>query len=65
MKLAYERLIASGVGNLHYLPGETQLGDDGEGTVDGSHPTDLGFFRMAEAYGKVIEPLFRETVGTH
>ena len=65
LKSAYEHLIASGVRNLHYLPGETQLGDDGEGTVDGSHPTDLGFFRMAEAFGKVIEPLLRETVGAH
>ncbi len=65
LKSAYEHLIASGVRNLHYLPGETQLGDDGEGTVDGSHPTDPGFFRMAEAFGKVIEPLLRETVGAH
>ncbi len=59
----YERLIGSGVRKLYYLPGETQLGDDGVGTVDGSHPTDLGFFRMAEAFGKVIEPLLQETVG--
>ena len=29
LKSAYERLIASGVRNLHYLPGEPQLGDDG------------------------------------
>ncbi len=65
LRSAYERLIQSGVRNLYYLPGETQLGDDGEGTVDGSHPTDLGFFRMAEAFGKVIEPLLRETVGAH
>jgi lysophospholipase L1-like esterase len=57
LKSAYERMIAAGVKNLHYLPGETQLGDDGEGTVDGSHPTDLGFFRMADAFGKVLEPL--------
>ena len=43
LKAAYDRLKADGVGNLHYLPGETQLGEDGEDTVDGSHPTDLGF----------------------
>ena len=60
LKAAYERLMASGVKNLHYLPGDPQLGDDGEGTVDGSHPTDLGFFRMAEAFGKVLEPLLRD-----
>lgn len=65
LKSAYDRLVASGVKNLHYLPGEPQLGDDGEGTVDGSHPTDLGFFRMADAFGKVLEPLLREPEGYH
>ncbi len=63
LKSAYDRLIASGVKNLHYLPGEAQLGEDGEGTVDGSHPTDLGFFRMAEAFGTVLEPILREPAG--
>ncbi len=31
------------------------LGEDGEGTADGSHPRDLGAMRMAE----VLEPLVR------
>lgn len=61
LKAAYERLLAAGAKNLHYLPGEPQLGDDGEGTVDGSHPTDLGFFRMAEVFGKMLEPLLPST----
>lgn len=43
--------------NLHYLAGEGQLGADGEDTVDGSHPTDLGFLRMADEFGKVLGPL--------
>jgi len=60
LKAAYDRLKAAGVGNLHYLTGETQLGDDGEDTVDGSHPTDLGFYRMASAFGKVLAPLLGE-----
>ena len=60
LKAAYDRLKAAGVGNLHYLTGETQLGDDGEDTVDGSHPTDLGFYRMADAFGKVLAPLLGE-----
>lgn len=57
LKVAFDRLQASGVQGLHYLPGDTQLGDDGEGTVDGSHPTDLGFSRMADAFGAVLGPL--------
>ena len=49
LRAAYERLTRSGVAGLHYLPGDGQLGDDGESSVDSSHPTDLGFFRQAEA----------------
>jgi lysophospholipase L1-like esterase len=54
---AFENLKAEGVPNLHYLPGDDQLGDDNLGTVDGSHPTDLGFMRMADAFERVLEPL--------
>lgn len=54
---AYERLLQAGVTGLHYAPGDSQLGADGEDTVDGSHPTDLGFLRMAEAFRPVLAPL--------
>ena len=60
LKTAYDRLLAAGVEGLHYLPGAPQLGDDGEGTVDGSHPTDLGFSRMADAFGEILRPVLRE-----
>jgi hypothetical protein len=45
--------------NLHCLAGENQLGADGEDTVDGSHPTDLGFLRMADEFSKVLGPLVK------
>jgi lysophospholipase L1-like esterase len=45
--------------NLHYLGGDQQLGADGEDTVDGSHPTDLGFLRMADEFSKVLAPLVK------
>jgi len=45
---------------LFYLPGDHQLGADGEDTVDGSHPTDLGFLRMADEFSKVLEPLVKK-----
>lgn len=54
----YEKLLAEGWKNLHYIANTHLLGDDGEGTVDGAHPTDLGFFRMAAA----IEPTIRALV---
>jgi hypothetical protein len=54
LKKAYEHLTADGVKDLHYLSGDSELGDDGDSTVDGSHPTDLGFERMADSFGKVL-----------
>ncbi|HUG93804.1 MAG TPA: SGNH/GDSL hydrolase family protein [Planctomycetaceae bacterium] len=53
----YEKLKAGGVDGLYYLEGHGLLGEDGEDTVDGSHPTDLGFLRQAEAFRAVLEPL--------
>ncbi|WP_165073919.1 SGNH/GDSL hydrolase family protein [Paludisphaera rhizosphaerae] len=54
LKSVYEKLKAEGIPELYYLEGEPQLGDDGEGTVDGSHPTDLGFMRMADVFAPAI-----------
>ncbi len=59
LKAAYSRLKKAGVKKLHYIEGEHLLGDDGEGTVDSSHPNDLGFMRQAEAFAKVLKPLLR------
>lgn len=57
LKAACERLKKSGVKNLYYIPGEHLFGDDGEGSVDGSHPSDLGFMRQADIFAKVLGPL--------
>lgn len=59
LRKAYNRLVAEGVEGLHYLPGDKLIGDDGEGTVDGSHPTDLGFVRQADAFQAVLGPLLK------
>ena len=55
---AYQRLVDEGVTGLAYLAGEHLLGDDGEATVDSSHPTDLGFVRMADAF----EPQLKQSL---
>jgi hypothetical protein len=60
LKLAYDHLRAAGIKRLHYLPGAPQLGEDGEGTVDGSHPTDLGFLRMADAFAPVLAEALKQ-----
>ena len=41
------RMTAAGVKNLHFLSNRGMLGDDGEGTVDGCHPNDVGMLRQA------------------
>ena len=55
---AYEIMVEQGIGGLIYVEGQDLLGSDGEGTVDGSHPTDLGFMRQADA----LEPAIREAI---
>lgn len=55
----YERLKAEGMKGLHYLEGDGLLGDDSEGTVDSSHPNDLGFMRQADAFAEALEPILR------
>jgi hypothetical protein len=57
LKAAFGRLKAAGDDNLYYIEGEDLIGDDGEGTVDSSHPTDLGFYRQAEAFQKILQPI--------
>ena len=59
LRAAYDRLNAAGVPALFYVEGEHLLGDDGEAAVDGSHPTDLGMLRMADA----LEPALRRVLG--
>jgi lysophospholipase L1-like esterase len=59
LRKAFDELTAAGDRNLHYLAGDALIGDDGEGTVDGSHPTDLGFQRQADAFAPALAPLLR------
>jgi len=59
LSAAYERLKTAGMKELYYIKGEHLFGDDGEGSVDGSHPSDLGFVRQAEVFAPVIVPLLK------
>jgi hypothetical protein len=59
LKSVFEALKKEGVANLHYVPGDNLLGDDAEGAVDASHPSDLGFVRQAA----VMEPIIRQALG--
>lgn len=59
LKAAYQKMKESDQ-HLYYLEGEKLLGTDGEGTVDSSHPTDLGFMRQAKAFAKALQPLLKK-----
>jgi hypothetical protein len=59
-------VLEKAVGQLHragdmhvvYHDMSSALGDDfDEATVDGVHPTDLGFLRMSEVLARTLRPL--------
>lgn len=58
-KRLVERFIEGGDRNLHLIEPANYFGDDYEGTVDASHPSDLGAMRMADA----VEPHVRRILG--
>ncbi|MEW4486922.1 SGNH/GDSL hydrolase family protein [Thalassoglobus sp. JC818] len=61
LRKAYETLKADGDDQLFYLPGEDLLGEDRDDTTDGSHPSDLGFYRQANAF----EPVLRKILASN
>ncbi len=52
----YTDALAAGDKNVYFLDGRSFV-RDGDGTVDGSHPNDLGFRYMAEAVGGLLKGL--------
>ncbi len=50
----YEDLKAEGITGLHFLPNRDMLGTDGDGTVDGCHPNDVGMLRQAFVFSKSL-----------
>ncbi len=59
LRESFEALKKAGITKLYYIPGDGMIGDDAEGSTDGSHPSDLGFMRQAA----VFEPVLREVLG--
>lgn len=53
---AFHTLVDEGDANLYYLSADDLLGSDHEAATDGSHPSDLGMMRYADAY----EPVLRD-----
>ncbi|MCX6606753.1 MAG: SGNH/GDSL hydrolase family protein [Acidobacteria bacterium] len=53
----FAKLQADKVPHLYYLKADNLLGSDGEGTIDSSHPTDLGFTRQAAEFERVLRQI--------
>ena len=56
----YQHAKDNGDENVYFIDGPTlmAIAKDG-GSVDGTHPTDLGYYSMAQAVGTVFEKIFR------
>jgi len=59
MREVYAKLQHDKVPRLYYLKADNLLGDDGEATIDGSHPTDLGFLRQAAEFKKALRTILK------
>lgn len=59
LQAAYAQLQKEGVQGLSYIPGDDLYGDDADGATDGSHASDLGFYRQAN----VFAPLLKAALG--
>ncbi|NIJ53261.1 SGNH/GDSL hydrolase family protein [Dyadobacter arcticus] len=59
---AFQQLKSEGMGNIYLIP-KADFGLDIEGTVDGTHPNDVGMMSYAEGYEKHIRNILHEYKG--
>lgn len=59
LRAVYERLKQQKIENVYYLKANDLLGEDGEGTTDGSHPSDLGFVRQAKEFENSLRKILK------
>jgi hypothetical protein len=62
VKASYERALSEGDQNVYFVDFAKEYPRFFRDccAVDGSHPTDLGFYFMAEAFGKEIEKILKK-----
>jgi len=63
-KEAYYQLRKEGYDELHYLTYD-EIGMSPDGTVDGTHPNDLGMMNHADAYTKKLRSVLKEPSGVY
>ncbi len=60
VKKTYDNAISQGDRNVSFIDGRTMFALAGtEGTVDAVHPTDFGFFSMAERISELLTPMLK------
>lgn len=55
------KLLQNDMKNLYFITSENMIGTDHEGTIDGTHPNDLGYDRMLNH----IKPLITDILNKH
>ncbi|MBO4354580.1 MAG: SGNH/GDSL hydrolase family protein [Clostridia bacterium] len=62
IRRSYELAVAEGDANVYYIDGETLFGTESRDccTVDGTHPNDLGHYRMARVIGDLIGEILKK-----
>ncbi len=61
VKASYEKAKAAGDENVYHIDGRSFFGADWANcTVDGCHPTDLGFYKMAQKIGDLLEKIIKK-----
>ena len=59
IKATYDNAVKAGDKNVYFIKSRDMMRYCGnDGTVDGCHPTDLGFYSMAKAVEKVMKNIF-------
>ena len=61
VKATYDNAVAAGDKNVFFINGSTLMNSEikDNGTVDGCHPTDLGFFSMAQRIIPVMKEILK------
>jgi hypothetical protein len=62
IRTTYNNARANGDENVYFIDGSTLIPEDinNDAKVDGSHPTDLGFYFMAQGIGKVLKEILEK-----
>lgn len=58
-KSVYDKLVAEGWKDIHFLSGVDQLPKDGEATFDHCHPNDYGSMQMGTVFAEAIKKILK------